>query len=52
MLAIVKKWLAWLASSWRGMFRQICMFLAGLLSAKGGSSNAILPRVERRLDRA
>ncbi len=35
-----------------GHVRQIRMFLAGLLSAKGGSSNAILPRVERRLDRA
>jgi|YelNatPaOPRAMG01_1025707.scaffolds.fasta_scaffold01158_21 glutathione S-transferase len=52
MLAIVKKWLAWLASSWSGMFRQIRMFLAGLLSAKAGSSRANLSRVDRRLDRA
>lgn len=52
MLAIVEKWLAWLASSWSKLFCQKRMPPAELLPARGGSSGASLPWSNRRLDRA
>jgi hypothetical protein len=40
MLAIVRMWLAWLATSWMGFCRWIWLFLPGLRSLRGSSSVA------------
>ncbi|GEM_PF-3063131 len=52
MLAIVRVWLAWLATSWMEFCRWIWLFLPGLRSALGSSSTAAVPGQRMRLDRA
>jgi hypothetical protein len=52
MLAMVRLWLAWFASSWEDVSRQIWCLLAGLFPAQGSSSVANLPWSGKRLDRA
>jgi hypothetical protein len=47
MLAIVRIWLAWFATSWMEFCRWIWLFLPGLRSSRGSSSATAVPGQEK-----